>query len=46
MQGIGFAEIEPLTPERRTFVIHVKESGASFILQYKKALEEARHSKL
>jgi hypothetical protein len=43
MKHMGFTEIERLTPERRTFVIHVKESGIPFILQYKKALEEAKH---
>jgi hypothetical protein len=35
MKNIGFAEIEPLTPERRTFVIRVKESGTPFVMQYK-----------
>jgi hypothetical protein len=44
MKGIGFAEIEPLTPERRTFAIHIKESGIPFILQYKRALEEAKQA--
>jgi hypothetical protein len=42
MKGLGFTEIEPLTPERRTFVINVKESGIPFVRQYKKALEESR----
>lgn len=41
MKGIGFTEVEPLTPERRTFIINVKESGIPFILQYKRALQEA-----
>lgn len=41
MKGIGFTEIEPATPERRTFVINIKESGIPFVLQYKKALQEA-----
>ena len=43
MKNIGFAEIEALTPERRTFIIDVKSSGIPFILQYKKALAEAKH---
>ncbi|EFH81764.1 hypothetical protein [Ktedonobacter racemifer] len=38
MRHAGFTEIEPLTPERRTFVIDVKESGIPFIIQYKEAL--------
>jgi hypothetical protein len=42
MKGIGFTEIEPFTPERRTFVINIKESGIPFVLQYKKALQENR----
>lgn len=42
MKGVGFAEIEPLTPERRTFVIEVEKSGIHFIQHYKKALEESR----
>ncbi len=42
MKHAGFTEVEPLTPERRTFVINVKESGLPFILQYKKALKEAQ----
>ena len=37
MKNIGFAEIEPLTPERRTFVIEVEKSGTPFVQQYKKA---------
>jgi len=40
MKGIGFTEIEPLTPERRTFVINIKESGIPFVLKYKQALKE------
>lgn len=44
MRHMGFTEIEPLTPERRTFMIDVKSSGIPFILQYKKALEEAKQS--
>jgi len=42
MKHIGFTEIVPLTPERRTFIINVEESGIPFILQYKKDLEEMR----
>jgi len=38
----GFAEIERATPERRTFIINVQESGMPFMEQYKKALEESR----
>jgi hypothetical protein len=41
MKGIGFMEIEPLTPERRTFIIDVKQSGSPLAMEYKKALEEA-----
>jgi hypothetical protein len=40
IKGLGFTEIEPLTPERRTFVINVKESGIPFIMQYKEALHQ------
>ncbi len=40
MKGIGFTEIEPLTPERRTFIINIKESGIPFVLQYKEALRK------
>jgi hypothetical protein len=42
MKGIGFTEIESFTPERRTFIIKIKESGIPFVLQYKKALREAQ----
>jgi hypothetical protein len=41
LRGIGFTEIKPLTPDRRTFIINIKESGIPFILQYKEALQEA-----
>lgn len=44
MRHMGFTEIEPLTPERRTFIIDVKSSGIPFLLQYKQALEEAKGS--
>lgn len=40
MKGIGFAEIEPLTPERRTFVIHIKESGIPFVMKYKEKIRK------
>ncbi len=40
MKHAGFTEIEPLTPERRTFVIEVKESGIPFAKQYKDALRQ------
>jgi hypothetical protein len=40
MRHIGFAEIERATPERRTFIINVKESGMPFVEQYKQALAE------
>ena len=33
MKGIGFTEVEPATPERRTFIINIKESGIPFVLQ-------------
>ncbi len=42
MKHVGFTEIPPLTPERRTFVINVKESGIPFILQYKKYLDNSK----
>ncbi|GCE48510.1 hypothetical protein EI42_04809 [Thermosporothrix hazakensis] len=42
MKHAGFTEIEPLTPERRTFIIDVKTSGIPFILQYKRALAEGK----
>jgi len=35
----GFTEIEPLTPERRTFVINVEKSGIPFAKQYKDVLK-------
>src|SRR5947209_20510804 len=38
MKGIGFTEIEPLTPERRTFIINIKESGIPFVMKYKERL--------
>jgi hypothetical protein len=40
MRGIGFTEIEPLTPERKTFVINVKESGIHFVMNYKEKLHK------
>ncbi|MBA2396741.1 MAG: helix-turn-helix domain-containing protein [Ktedonobacteraceae bacterium] len=43
MKHAGFTEIPPATPERRTFVINIKESGIPFILQYKKYLEESKN---
>jgi hypothetical protein len=39
LKGLGFTEIEPLTPERRTFIIEVSKSGIPFVKQYKKVLE-------
>jgi len=42
LKGLGFTEIEPLTPERRTFIIEVKRSGIPFIQQYKKALDTSK----
>ncbi|GER86182.1 hypothetical protein KDW_03440 [Dictyobacter vulcani] len=44
MKHIGFTEVRPLTPERRTFIIDVEPSGIPFVLQYKKALEESSMS--
>lgn len=41
MRHAGFTEIEPLTPERRTFVIDVEESGISFVMQYKGLLSKS-----
>jgi hypothetical protein len=50
MKDIGFTEIEPLTPERRTFIINVKESGIPFAMKYKEKLhtwrEEHRNTKV
>jgi hypothetical protein len=40
MKGIGFTEIEPLTPERRTFIINIKESGIPFVRKYKEKLHK------
>lgn len=40
IRGLGFTEIEPLTPERRTFIINIKESGIPFARKYKQALKE------
>lgn len=40
MKHAGFTEVEPLTPERRTFVIEVGESGIPFAKHYKKALKQ------
>jgi len=42
MKHAGFTEIEPLTPERRTFIIEVKESGIPFAKQYKDALRQSQ----
>jgi hypothetical protein len=43
MKGIGFTEIEPLTPERRTFVINIKESGIPFVMKYKEKIRKWQH---
>lgn len=40
MKGIGFTEIEPLTPERRTFTINIKESGIPFVMKYKEKIRK------
>jgi hypothetical protein len=40
MKGAGFAEIESLTPERRTFIINIKESGSPFVMKYKEKLHK------
>jgi len=37
LRRIGFTEVQRTTPERRTFIINVKESGIPFIEQYKEA---------
>lgn len=42
IKHMGFTEIPPLTPERRTFIIRVKESGIPYVLQYKRFLEESQ----
>jgi hypothetical protein len=44
MKHAGFTEIEPATPERRTFIIYVKESGIPFMQQYKRALADWRQN--
>lgn len=41
MKHAGFTEIEPLTPDRRTFIVDVKQSGIPFLMEYKAALKEA-----
>lgn len=46
MRHAGFTEIESLTPERRTFVIDVKESAIPFVLQYKKAFSDWQETNL
>src|SRR6266516_3319452 len=38
MRHAGFTEIPSLTPERRTFIIKVEESGIPFVMHYKNAL--------
>jgi hypothetical protein len=40
MRGIGFTEIESLTPERKTFIINVKESGIHFVMNYKEKIRK------
>jgi hypothetical protein len=42
LRHIGFTEVVRATPERRTFVIRVEESGIPFIEEYKRALSEWR----
>lgn len=46
LRHIGFTEIVRATPERRTFVIKVEESGIPFIEEYKEALAKHRQSSL
>lgn len=46
MKGIGFTEIVPLTPERRTFIIDMNESGIPFVLKYKEKLRKWREEHL
>lgn len=41
LKHAGFTEIPRATPERRTFIINVQESGMPFMERYKKALEES-----
>jgi hypothetical protein len=41
LRHIGFTEIERATPERRTFIINVKESGMPFVEYYKQALKKS-----
>ena len=45
MRHAGFTEISPLTPERRTFIIDVEQSGIPFIEQYKQALTKWKTNK-
>ncbi|GHO89939.1 hypothetical protein [Dictyobacter formicarum] len=45
MRHAGFTEISPLTPERRTFIIDVEQSGIPFIQQYKQGLEKWKANK-
>lgn len=41
MRHAGFTEVPSLTPERRTFIIKIEESGIPFVMHYKSALEKA-----
>lgn len=41
LKHAGFTEVPRATPERRTFIINVQESGMPFMEQYKKALKES-----
>ncbi|HMH10337.1 MAG TPA: hypothetical protein VK553_06475, partial [Candidatus Nitrosopolaris rasttigaisensis] len=38
MRRAGFTEVPPATPERRTFIINVNESGIPYVMQYKEKL--------
>jgi hypothetical protein len=44
MRKLGFTEVSPLTPERRTFIIDVEKYAMPLMQQYKKALEESTTS--
>jgi hypothetical protein len=42
MRHMGFTEIAPVTPKRRTFIIDVEMSGIPFILTYKSLLKNRK----
>lgn len=42
LRKLGFTEVSPLTPERRSFIIEVEKAAMPFIQQYKEALAESK----